>query len=88
MPEESNGQALADWVSIHVVAKKLNISIRALRRWVYVGMLVPRSQIVPLRKEGWTVTQGRLRLWSRRFGNDVRTTYEKLDRYLKLTEGR
>jgi hypothetical protein len=83
---ESARDRLAELVSIHEVAKRLDKSSRTLRLWCSIGLAVPPGRIPALRKAGWAIHQRRVRLWKRRVGNDVRTTWAEVEKFLEATQ--
>ena len=79
-------EEVMELVSLHDVARDSKTDIRSLRRWCHLGLRVHRSQIQALRKAGWKIVDGRCLLWSRKVGNDRRTTWDKLNEFLRITE--
>lgn len=72
-------------VSVHDVAKEMGLRVLRVKRWHYQGLPVPMGRIAELRKQGWKIVNRRARLWCRRVGNDLRTTWEELEKFLEAT---
>lgn len=81
MPEDVKDR-LARLVSVHDVAKHLDKSLKQIKLWCHIGLAVPVGKIPKLRAAGWQVKNRRIRLWYRKVGNDMRTTWEEVDRFI------